>query len=58
MPAKVIGIDLGTTYSVAAYVDDRGRPAVIRNAEGQKTTPSVVLIADLGGARLTPQCWR
>ena len=44
MPAKVLGIDLGTTYAVMAYVDGRGRPVVIRNAEGQKTTPSVVLI--------------
>jgi molecular chaperone DnaK len=40
----VLGIDLGTTYSVVAYVDERGRPVVIRNVEGQKTTPSVVLI--------------
>jgi molecular chaperone DnaK len=40
----ILGIDLGTTFSLAAYVDDQGRPKVIRNAEGEKTTPSVVLI--------------
>jgi molecular chaperone DnaK len=40
----ILGIDLGTTFSVAAYVDDFGRPAVIPNAEGTNTTPSVVLI--------------
>jgi molecular chaperone DnaK len=40
----ILGIDLGTTFSVAAYVDERGRPKVIPNAEGEKTTPSAVLI--------------
>jgi molecular chaperone DnaK len=36
------GIDLGTTYSCIAYVDDSGRARVIRNALGEETTPSVV----------------
>jgi molecular chaperone DnaK (HSP70) len=36
------GIDLGTTYSCVAYVDDTGRPVVAKNALGQETTPSVV----------------
>jgi molecular chaperone DnaK len=40
----ILGIDLGTTFSAAAYVDEQGRPRVIPNAEGEKTTPSVVLI--------------
>jgi molecular chaperone DnaK len=40
----ILGIDLGTTFSVAAYVDEQGRPRVIPNAEGRKTTPSVVMI--------------
>ena len=40
----ILGIDLGTTFSVAAYVDDFGRPTVIPNAEGTNTTPSAVLI--------------
>ncbi|WP_214416333.1 Hsp70 family protein [Sphaerisporangium fuscum] len=38
----VHGIDLGTTYSCIAYVDDVGRPTVLRNLEGTDTTPSVV----------------
>jgi molecular chaperone DnaK len=38
---KVIGIDLGTTNSVVAVIDD-GQPAVIVNQEGARTTPSVV----------------
>ncbi|WP_462202855.1 Hsp70 family protein [Frankia sp. CcWB3] len=40
---KVFGIDLGTTYSCIAQVDEYGRPEVIRNIESQPTTPSVVL---------------
>jgi molecular chaperone DnaK (HSP70) len=36
------GIDLGTTYSCIAYVDDTGRPVIAKNAIGQETTPSVV----------------
>ncbi len=37
------GIDLGTTYSVLAYIDDTGRPSVVRNqTTGHDTTPSVV----------------
>jgi molecular chaperone DnaK len=39
--AKAIGIDLGTTYSVAAVIED-GRAKVIKNAEGENLTPSVV----------------
>jgi len=38
-----IGIDLGTTYSVLARLDDKGRPTTLVNAEGDRSTPSVVL---------------
>src|SRR5512137_1650992 len=38
---RVIGIDLGTTYSCIAYLEG-GRPVVIPNLEGLPTTPSVV----------------
>jgi molecular chaperone DnaK (HSP70) len=38
----VYGIDLGTTHSCIARIDDVGRPAVLRNMEGTDTTPSVV----------------
>jgi molecular chaperone DnaK len=37
-----IGIDLGTTFSVAAYVDEKGAPNVIPNELGSALTPSVV----------------
>ena len=39
-----IGIDLGTTYSMVSYLDDTGRPKIIRNAEGQSLTPSCIEI--------------
>ncbi len=43
----VFGIDLGTTYSCIAVVDDlSGKPYLIPNAEGEVTTPSVVLFED------------
>jgi molecular chaperone DnaK len=39
---RVFGIDLGTTYSAIAYVDEDGRPSVCHNTDGLDTTPSVV----------------
>lgn len=41
-----VGIDLGTTFSVVAYVDENGTPRVLRNADGKATTPSVVCFKD------------
>lgn len=38
----VVGIDLGTTYSAIAWVKPDGNPEVIPNAEGKRTTPSIV----------------
>ncbi len=43
--AKVIGIDLGTTNSCIAIMDG-SQPRVIENAEGARTTPSIVAFAD------------
>lgn len=44
---RVFGIDLGTTYSCIAYVDDFGKSVVIKNVEGANTTPSVVYFESL-----------
>ena len=50
--AKVIGIDLGTTNSCVAVMDG-SEPRVIENAEGARTTPSLVAFAN--GSRLVGQ---
>ena len=45
--AKVLGIDLGTTNSAMAFMDGSD-PKIIENAEGQRTTPSVVALTQNG----------
>jgi molecular chaperone DnaK len=42
-PAPAVGIDLGTTFSELARLDEKGRPVTLVNAEGDRATPSVVL---------------
>jgi molecular chaperone DnaK len=54
--AKVVGIDLGTTNSVIAVMEG-GEPTVITNAEGSRTTPSVVAFTK-SGERLVGQLAR
>ena len=54
--SKVIGIDLGTTNSCVAIMEgpSAGDARVIENAEGARTTPSMVAISD-SGERLVGQ---
>jgi len=42
--ASFIGIDLGTTYSLVSYLDETGRPQIIRNDEGHSLIPSCIEI--------------
>jgi molecular chaperone DnaK len=51
--SKIIGIDLGTTNSAMAVVEG-GEPAIIENAEGNRTTPSIVAVSK-SGERLVGQ---
>ena len=52
--AKVLGIDLGTTNSVAAVIE-AGEPVIIENAEGARLTPSVVAVNARSGERYVGQ---
>ena len=49
--SKVIGIDLGTTNSCVAFIEN-GEPVVIPNAEGSRTTPSVIAFTKDGERRV------
>ena len=40
---KLVGIDLGTTYSCVATIGEDGQPVVLVNSEGERTTPSAIL---------------
>ena len=53
VPMQVVGIDLGTTNSAVAAMEG-GKPTVITNAEGARTTPSVVAFTK-NGDRLVGQ---
>jgi molecular chaperone DnaK len=52
--AKVLGIDLGTTNSVAAVIE-AGEPVIVENAEGARTTPSVIAVNEKTGERYVGQ---
>jgi molecular chaperone DnaK len=46
MTGKLVGIDLGTTFSAIATLDDRGQAVTLPNRDGEMLTPSAVLIED------------
>jgi molecular chaperone DnaK len=45
-PGKLVGIDLGTTFSAIATLDDRGQAITLPNRDGEMLTPSAVLLED------------
>src|SRR3954462_15977926 len=47
---KLVGIDLGTTFSAIATLDDNGRPVTLPNRDNDMLTPSAVLLLDDGTA--------
>ena len=42
--SRAVGIDLGTTYTAVAVVDEYGKASIVKNTDGQATTPSVVYV--------------
>jgi molecular chaperone DnaK len=46
LPGKTVGIDLGTTFSAIAYLNEQGKPVTVPNREGGLITPSVVWLGD------------
>ena len=46
---EIVGIDLGTTYSAVSYMYEDGKPRILENQDGEKTTPSVVMFQNFGG---------
>lgn len=43
LPTHAVGIDLGTTYSCIAYLNEHGEPVTIPNRDGELSTPSIVM---------------
>lgn len=57
-PGHTVGIDLGTTFSAIAMLDDEGKPRVIPNEDGDIETASVILLADSGHVIVGPNRMR
>jgi len=51
---RTVGIDLGTTFSTIAQLDEEGNPQTIPNAEGKVITPSVVILGEDGKVIVGP----
>jgi len=51
---QAVGIDLGTSYSAIAHLDEQGVPVVLENRHGQIITPSVLILGDGGQVQVGP----
>src|SRR5262249_40402829 len=47
---KLVGIDMGTTFSATSTLDDHGLPVTLPNRDGDMLTPSAVLLLEDGSA--------
>jgi molecular chaperone DnaK len=54
LEGHTVGIDLGTTYSAIARLNDEGEPEIIPNADNRSITPSVVLLGEGGHVMVGP----
>jgi molecular chaperone DnaK len=54
LDGETVGIDLGTTYSAIAHLNDEGEPTILNNADDRPITPSVVLLGDSGRVMVGP----
>ena len=55
---RTVGIDLGTTFSTLAYIDEEGAPIPFANEDGDLEIPSLVLLADSGHVVIGPNRMR
>jgi molecular chaperone DnaK len=53
-PGLTVGIDLGTTFSTLAVLDQEGNPVAVANEDGEVETPSLVLLAESGHVIVGP----
>jgi molecular chaperone DnaK len=54
LEGNTVGIDLGTTYSALAQLNAEGQPISVANADGNPTTPSIVLLGESGHVIVGP----
>jgi molecular chaperone DnaK len=54
LEGQTVGIDLGTTYSAIAQLDNDGNPTLLENVDERPITPSVVLLGDHGAVTVGP----
>lgn len=54
LEGQTVGVDLGTTYSAMAQLNEEGEPVSLKNSDGRTITPSVVLFGDDGHVIVGP----